>query len=1031
MAQVNDLLVLGKANFLNEITSSQLLSAKGGIALSDTTAEDTALQFILGIKAFNNGGNVVWSRVSSVAEQIRLNASGTWGINISGTAAKATYVTLTDISTNGTYYLVSTGGTSGNQSLYTEGDTYYYYASSYSSLNVGKNTKNGIFTLHNSDHIANLQSATLTADVTHTFPATGGTVLNTGTTSWTAADTTTAKIGTLKLNGSNKVLYDMFMYQRGSELAANTDLNTLKTPSVYHSPDSTRSATLVNTPWKSSGYRVITMTGYSGTSTYGWQLVPASQHIFWRLLGSSNDNPSNWYSWIKFKYGTKVGDTNLPIYITAEGVPTAVTASSLFSSFTSSTNTLSITVAGQNRTASAVNSVANTWGAGTTNEGPSLTTTVNGVAGTAVRIPMATNAVCGATKVWKAADCTSYTDDTYTLTCAAVKKAFGLFNAVSSSALIGGEKLTTTTAVDAFLTANTIKWANADKTAVSWSNDGMLISIGWSASYGAQLWIDDGSGEGGMKLRNRGSTTTWNTWRSILTSLGGSLDEGKQLTRAGCSSSWYNGRDNAMLRQTTCSGYSPMISMKTTNGTWDIGSYNSSSWHDLLLFNYKSDTSYANGSSDNTVTHAFKLSNAGYLTLLSGFSVGGNSVINNGILTFTHSTAANQKITTSAGEMHYASASTIYIDSGSGSSLIFRPQGTEQARFNTSGKLQIKSTGDANATIIGPGTAGTFYFPNTGGTFVTHETRGTAVGSASLPVYIANTGRATVCTGSSVFSALSWTAGTSSGPVLKATIAGYARTATIPSASASASGIVTTGAQTFAGNKTFNGTTTLTTVAASAIHKMPIYWQHSGSRYGEIVVKNNAGTTIGGIISDCGNATTIKQHQWTFRSYSANATNDTATSGYYEDYKLPASSDGLTGSISYTVLTTKASSLTYQVGRLIATETQDAAYNAANKVALITGSPTGTHLEFDGNEIFAKTDGTTAGTLYLQSGSGTTEICGNATFKNTADGGFNFAGRIDVGCLLLTNTGWTGYGTADPNDAGITAVKGRVYFKLV
>lgn len=1029
MSQLNDLLVLGKSNLLGEVNMSSLLSAKGGIALSDTTAEDTALQFILGIKAFNNGGNVVWSRVSSVAEQIRLNASGTWGINISGTAAKSTYVTLTDISTNGTYYLVSTGGTSGIQSLYTEGDTYYYYASSYSSLNVGKNTKNGIFTMHNSDHIANLQSATLTADVTHTFPATGGTVLNTGTTSWTAADTTTAKIGTLKLNGSNKVLYDMFMYQRGSELAANTDLNTLKTPSVYHSPDSTRSATLVNTPWKSSGYRVITMTGYSGTSTYGWQLVPASQHIFWRLLGSSNDNPSNWYSWIKFKYGTKVGDTNLPIYITAEGVPTAVTASSLFSSFTSSTNTLSITVAGQNRTASAVNSVANTWGAGTTNEGPSLTTTVNGVAGTAVRIPMATNAVCGATKVWKATDCTAYTDDTYALTCAAVKKAFGLFNAVSSSALIGGEKLTTTTAVDAFLTANTIKWANADKTAVSWSNDGMLISIGWSASYGAQLWIDDGSGEGGMKLRNRGSTTTWNTWRSILTSLGGSLDEGKQLTRAGCSSSWYNGRDNAMIRQTTINGYSPIMSIKSTNGTWEMGCYDNSAYLDRLIIGYKVDSEYTAGT-PNSIVQAFNLTKAGYLYLGSGITAAGDSIIS-GVLTFNNATATNHKITTDEGAMYYASASTVYVDSGSGSSLIFRPQGAEQARFNTSGKLQIKSTGDANATIIGPGTAGTFYFPNTGGTFVTHATRGTAVGSASLPVYIADTGRATVCTGSSVFSALSWTAGTSSGPVLNATIAGYARTATIPSASASASGIVTTGAQTFAGNKTFNGTTTLTTVAASAIHKMPIYWQHSGSRYGEIVVRNNAGTTIGGIISDCGNATTFQKHQWTFRSYCANSTNDTATSGYYEDYKLPESSDGRTSSISYTILTTKASSLTYQVGRLIATATQDAAYNAANNVALITGSPTGTHLEFDGNEIFAKTDGTTAGTLYLQSGSGTTSICTNATFKNTAEGGFTFDGRIDVGCLLLTNSSWTGYGTADPNDAGITAVKGRVYFKLV
>lgn len=1019
MSQLNDLLVLGKSNLLGEVNMSSLLSAKGGIALSDTTAEDTALQFILGIKAFNSGGNIVWSRVNNVAEQIRLNASGTWGINISGTAAKATYVTLTDISTNGTYYLVSTGGTSGIQSLYTEGDTYYYYASSYSSLNVGKNTKNGIFTLHNNDHIANLQSATLTSDVSHTFPATGGTVLNTGTTSWTAADTTTAKIGTLKLNGSNKVLYDMFMYQRGSELAAETDLNTLKTPSVYHSPDSTRSATLVNTPWKDSGYRVITMTGYSGTSTYGWQLVPASQHIFWRLMGSSNNNPSDWYSWVKFKYGTKVGDTNLPIYFTSNGVPTAVTASSLFSVFSSSGNTLSITIAGQDRTASAVNSVANTWGAGTSTAGPSLSTTVNGVTGTAVRIPVATNAVCGATKVWKAEDCTAYSDDTYALTAAAVKKAFGLFNAVSSSALISGEKLTTTTAVDAFLTGNTIKWANADKTAVSWNNDGMLISIGWSDSYGAQLWVDDGSGEGGMKLRNRSSTTTWNTWRSVLTSLGGSLDSGKQLTRAGYSSSWYNGRDNAMLRQTTCSGYSPMISMKTTNGTWDIGSYNASSWHDLLLFNYKSDTSYANGSSDNTVTHALKLSNAGYLTLLSGFSVGGNSVINNGILTFTHSTAANQKITTSAGEMHYASASTIYIDSGSGSSLIFRPQGTEQARFNTSGQLQIKSTGAANATVIGPGTAGTFYFPNTGGTFVTHATRGTAVGSASLPVYIADTGRATVCTGSSVFSALSWTAGTSSGPVLNATIAGYARTATIPSASASASGIVTNAAQTFAGLKTFNDgiiSKSAIRLQNTSISKGTAPSESTGS-YVSFNDKNGtaAANRTGMIYSyiDSSNVSHLRLYAYQPVASSTNTSyldltyaNGGATYAYYSGGYL-------------------------QVKRLIATATTDAAYGAANNVALITGDAAGTHLEFDGNEIFAKTNGTTAGTLYLQSGSGTTEICGNAIFNNTADGGFTFNGRIDIGCLLLTNTSWTGYGTADPNDAGITAVKGRVYFKLV
>mgnify|MGYP002856330887 CR=1 FL=1 len=65
-------------------------------------------------------------------------------------------------------------------------------------------------------------------------------------------------------------------------------------------------------------------------------------------------------------------------------------------------------------------------------------------------------------------------------------------------------------------------------------------------------------------------------------------------------------------------------------------------------------------------------------------------------------------------------------------------------------------------------------------------------GSASLPIYW-NAGVPTACTASSLFSALSWTAGTSAGPTLSVTVAGQNRTATIPSASGTASGIITTG----------------------------------------------------------------------------------------------------------------------------------------------------------------------------------------------------------------------------------------------
>ena len=57
-------------------------------------------------------------------------------------------------------------------------------------------------------------------------------------------------------------------------------------------------------------------------------------------------------------------------------------------------------------------------------------------------------------------------------------------------------------------------------------------------------------------------------------------------------------------------------------------------------------------------------------------------------------------------------------------------------------------------------------------------------------------------------STASWAAGSTSGPVLNIGIGLKTLQATIPSAGASASGVVNTGTQTFGGNKTWNGTQT-------------------------------------------------------------------------------------------------------------------------------------------------------------------------------------------------------------------------------
>jgi len=63
-----------------------------------------------------------------------------------------------------------------------------------------------------------------------------------------------------------------------------------------------------------------------------------------------------------------------------------------------------------------------------------------------------------------------------------------------------------------------------------------------------------------------------------------------------------------------------------------------------------------------------------------------------------------------------------------------------------------------------------------------------------------------------------WTAGTTAGPTIKTTVNGIAGTAVaIPSASNTASGIITTGEQTFAGIKTFANTTASTSTDTGAV----------------------------------------------------------------------------------------------------------------------------------------------------------------------------------------------------------------------
>ena len=77
---------------------------------------------------------------------------------------------------------------------------------------------------------------------------------------------------------------------------------------------------------------------------------------------------------------------------------------------------------------------------------------------------------------------------------------------------------------------------------------------------------------------------------------GSAILTAKSLSNAGRSVSWIKGRDSALVKFTSYSGYNAITSMKTTNGSWEMGVYS----NDTMYFNYASDTNY-NANTNSTI----------------------------------------------------------------------------------------------------------------------------------------------------------------------------------------------------------------------------------------------------------------------------------------------------------------------------------------------------------------------------------------------------------------------------------------------
>lgn len=177
-------------------------------------------------------------------------------------------------------------------------------------------------------------------------------------------------------------------------------------------------------------------------------------------------------------------------------------------------------------------------------------------------------------------------------------------------------------------TYNTSGYFNLDKRVVigGYNNSNYSLSTSsficnsWIRTTGSTGWYNETHG-GGWYMSDNTYIRNYNSKHLYITGgLGVNCElrlweAGRQITRAGNSVTWINGRDGALIRQDSYSGYNPIFSCKTTNGSWELGPYD----NNVLYFSYGTDSNYK--AVKNTVEQPLRLM-PGKGVLLSGLNYG-------------------------------------------------------------------------------------------------------------------------------------------------------------------------------------------------------------------------------------------------------------------------------------------------------------------------------------------------------------------------------------------------------------------------
>lgn len=113
---------------------------------------------------------------------------------------------------------------------------------------------------------------------------------------------------------------------------------------------------------------------------------------------------------------------------------------------------------------------------------------------------------------------------------------------------------------------------------------------------------------GTLLLNSRNNVGIGTTSPTQKLDVHGNIRATGQILRGASSQMWVKGRDGALLRETSVEGYHTLWSLKTTDGSWDFGEYNSESqWHNIPVLSYITDSNYNSGNNKTTYQIKFPL----------------------------------------------------------------------------------------------------------------------------------------------------------------------------------------------------------------------------------------------------------------------------------------------------------------------------------------------------------------------------------------------------------------------------------------